>query len=251
MGLLYRFRKNRDYSINNLFSFRIEGSKYTEMADEREVSLSINVESLCKITNLDKSVIAKFNKIIREHIINSYYISFFTTIDQTDDLSMWNEYAGGDGFCLVYDEQKIKNAIKITMLTYRNKYLIFRDVDYGNEPTDITSFAHDFLSLVGDDTDNEEAYKKAAETVGNNLSSSEVKRLTKCMFHKIGTFPEKSEKRIVLLGKKHDKAHNNDMISVVVKPVKIICSSSMPIATMDKIQKFAKKNSIQFAIKQL
>lgn len=249
MANLYRFRKCRQSSINNLLSLRIEGSKYSEMTDDKEVSLTIDIERIKDYTKLSQDVIAKTHEIIRKHIINSYYIACFSKTDQLDDIDMWKEYAGSNGFCLVYNDVFIRNAINIAMRRNRGKFLIFRDVDYGNDPTDITDFVIDYLSLVGDDIENEEAHKYASKHAGDKLSIEQRRKITNSMFHKIGQFPEKDEKRIVLLGKEEGNPFCNDMISIVVKPSKIYCSSLMDCDVKKELERFAKKNNIDFEIK--
>lgn len=250
MGLLYRFRRCRDQSITNVINLTIEGSKYTEMADEKEVSLFVDSELIKNKTKFPEGHIGRIQEIIRKHILNSYFIACFSKTDQTSNISMWKEYADYDGFCLVYREEQIRKAIKYAMWKLRNIYLMLRDVDYGTEPTDITSFVFDYLQLIGNDFENEKTHKYASKYVDNKLLTS-GRNLIKSMFHKIGTFPEDDEMRIVLLGKENNQKYNNNMVSVAIKPFKIICSSLMPDEKRKRLERFAKKNNITFLIKEI
>lgn len=251
MGLLYRFRRCEDRLINNVVNLSIGGSKYCTMEDKREVSFTIDLESVKKVTSLSTEEIFSIQENIREHVLNSFFISCFCKTDQTSETPMWKEYAGYDGFCLIYEEVHIKSAIVRSMMKYKDRFFMFDDVDYGAEPTDITPFLLNYLKLIGNDFNNEKACMLASERTKYLLSLKEREKIMKSMFHKIGDFPEDKEKRIVLLGKETDKEYINSMIPVKIKPIKIICSSLMPFEKREQLEHFANNNKIGFLIKEV
>ncbi|MDY6391986.1 MAG: hypothetical protein SPL80_04015 [Bacilli bacterium] len=251
MNKLYRFRRCNDYSLDALFGNKIQGSKYCAMADPNEVLVTANVEEIKKITKLDEELIAQTVDVIRNHIINSYYISCFTTEDQTDNAKMWEEYAGTNGFCLVYDESLVTDAVRLSMQRALPVFHMFKQVEYGNEPTDITPLIKDYLRLVGDDIECEERHRFAALNAGKSLSAEERQRITGSMFRKIGNFTEKTEKRLVSLHSDHSLKFCDDMLGVPVKPIGVICSSLMPPDTFQEISEFAINNDIELSIKEI
>jgi|GEM_PF-3066132 len=250
MEKIYRFR-SCEYSLNALLNFSIEGTKFKIMGDDQnEVHLFVDAEKISSITKIDKTIIDKTSDIVRNHIMNSYYLSCFTIVDQTNDPNMWKNYANTTGFCVVYDYNMIKNAVKWSSFSGKGFYL-FRSVDYGDKSTDITPFVEDYLRLVADDIDNEEAHRKAAELVGNNLSEDVRKKVINCMFHKIGSFPEKTEIRIVTQRKNHKKDFCESILEVDVKPIEIICSPLMTKDNKITISKFCAKHHIKYTIKNI
>lgn len=248
MGCLFRFRSCSAHSLMALSNLSIEGSIYDVMGDKKEVLLSIDVDRLCKISPLDRSIIKATADLIRNHVLSHYYIACFSKTNQLEDLDMWETYAGTDGFCLVYDEIVLNNAIKLSMMKNKGLFHIFRDVDYGKEATDITPFVEDYLRIVGNDIYNEEAYVRATKIVGNSFDSNLRTKIINSMFHKIGVFPEKSEKRIVTLKSNSDGPFDSDLLMIKVKPSIIICSSKMPNEQLMAIEKIAKDNKIEFRI---
>lgn len=251
MGLLYRFRHCNDQLISNVMNLSIEGSKYCTMKDKREVSFTINLDLIKKVTSLSAEEIFSVQENVRKHILNSYFISCFCKTDQINEMSMWAEYTGYDGFCLLYEEEHIKTAIVRSMMKHKDRFFMFDDVDYGTESTDITPFLFNYLRLIGNDFNNEKACRLASSRVKYLLSLKEREKIMKSMFHKIGDFPEDNEKRIVLFGKETDKEYSNSMIPVKIKPIKIICSSLMPTEKRKQLEHFANTNKIGFLIKEV
>ena len=251
MNKLYRFRRCDIHCLNALFGNKIQGSKYCAMADANEVLISVNIEEIKSITKLGEEVISAAVEAIRDHVIDSYYIACFTTEDQTYDLNMWKEYAGLNGFCLVYNEALVSNAVTLSMKKGLPYYHMFKEVDYGNEPTDITPFMKDYFLLVGEDIENEDRHRFAVSKIGESLSIEERQVVTNSMFHKIGNFTEKTEKRIVSLRRNRESDYCNDMLGIPVKPIEIICSSLMPQDIFRKVKRFAAKNDIKVCIKEV
>lgn len=251
MGYLYRFRRNTDDSFDAFSNLSIEGSIYAAMKDKNEVLLEIDVDRLCKITTIDRSIVEKTCDIIRNHILNHYFIACFAKTDQLGDLDMWKEYSNGDGFCLVYNEASITNAICFSMMKHKDIFHMFRDVDYGFKPTDITLFVEDYLRIVGKDVQNEEAHKNASNKVGDSFSRDIKQKITNAYFHKIGTFPEKSEKRIVSFNKNSKGPFSKDLLLEKVKPILIIYSDKMPTDSVKRLKSIAKKNSIRVQVHHL
>lgn len=68
------------------------------------------------------------------------------------------------------------------------------------------------------------------------------------MFHKIGIFPEKEEKRIVTLKNNSGKPFDSNMLMAKVKRSLVICSNKMPTDKMLIIKEIAKQNGITFQI---
>ena len=250
MGLLYRFRRENEQSVFCTEKMFIQGSKYITMADPNEVLITIDIEKIVKETKADRELIKKTGEFLREHIINSYFISCFATEDQTDDMNMWQEYAGKTGFCLIYEEDDIKNALEKSMLSKKNKYFLFREINYSNQPIDITLFVLNYWKIIGSNVESEKAHKKAANLVRYTFNGEESKKITNCMFNKIGTFTEKTQKRIVLLSNRYSDLYNDDMVGIPVKPIKVICSSLMSKKYLCRLEQFSINNNIEFEIKE-
>ena len=253
MTKIYRFRKCEDKLIDYVLNKRIEGSKYSTMiaGDPKEVSITADTDELMTVTQLPREIVNQGCNIIRENILKAYYLSCFSTVNQIEKLDMWKEYAGMDGFCLVYDDEKINEAVIDVLRNKKDRTVIFRNVDYGNNPVDITSFIKDFLLLIGDNINDEEAYIRAANEVGKRHSLEERRRIIGAMFHKIGEFPEKAEKRMAVLLDENDSKYCEDMLGVDVIPEEIICSSLMKRVYRRRLERFAKKKGIIFSIKDI
>lgn len=253
MAFIYRFRKDEPHSINNLLNLSIEGSKYLKQNPKAgELSLTVDYEKVKNETNYEKIDVDKVIKIIKNHILNAYFLSCFTTVDQINEIDMWKEYAENTGFCLVYLEEHICNAIYYSERAHRGRYFLFKNAECGCEAIDISDFIIKYLKVASEHkTEDADLEQHIIKEMMNNNSIDEIERFTKCMFHKIGKFPEKIEKRIVLLGKEEDGPFCNDMILSKIKPYKIVCSSLMNNQTMKKLRRFSRKNGIKFSIKRL
>ena len=251
MEKLYRFRRCEPHTINSLKELTIEGSKYCTMGDTKEASLWVDVNKLSQITKLDKTILSNTANLIRNHILNTYYISCFTMVDQIDEINMWSTYANNDGFCLVYDDKDIAKAIKQSLLYFESKSILFERCDYGTGPVDITVFIEKFLKLVGADITNEARYIYAASNIYYSLNKDERKNIMRSFFHKIGPFPEKKEKRIVSLSENNSSNWCSNILNVPVRPKEIICSSKMREDYCNQIKHLAKIHKIPISIHQI
>ena len=217
------------------------------MKDDREVTVCADYESLKSLTSLDETILRQTAGILREHVLKTYYLASFACENQVGDQKMWDEYAGGDGFCLLYDRRNIQIALRRSMTSHPSFFHLFEAVDYGNNPTDITPFIAKFFSLIGSDVQNEEKYQLATERIVGSLLPEERNRLMRSFFHKIpGGYPETYEERIVTLRPRNEKKWLEDLLGVPVWPSRVICSSLMKQETIEKIRRFANRRRIDF-----
>lgn len=197
------------------------------------------------IQNLADSV----EESIRNHVMHNYYLICFSTVNQIDDIEMWKEYAEGTGYCVVYRDEDIQRAVNTYMLDSRDADAIFREVDCGEGKTDITSFLDVLLEKLKGRYDDEAAIIYACKHWADYISREQGHTLIMSMFHKIGSFPEKQEKRVVI----RNPAYRTTYVSriLTVKPKAVICSSLMPKKDIETIRESAHRNGIDFSIHQL
>lgn len=148
-------------------------------------------------------------------------------------------------FCLVYDENKIAGAAALSMGHGDARFHAFRDVDYGFSATDITPFVEKYFELVGDDFENETRHKFAIINIDQALAEGEGRTVINAMFHKIGFFTERNEKRLTSLLSNRESDWCNDMLGVRVYPDEIILSPAMNEDCKRRIQSFARKRGIR------
>lgn len=251
MKKLYRFRKLKHDSVNKFCQFAVDGSTYfgqSENALNSEMLIYIDAEKILSKYEVSPELVNSIEMALREHVIHNYYIVCFVTTNQLDECDMWREYADDNGFCLVYDEQDILNAIK-PIIIKGEKSIIFRDVDVGKSKTDLTLFLDRFLKKMNGKYYDERAVKYAAEHWFDDLKPEESMGLIQSMFHKIGDFPEKYEKRICIRDPKLKGTYIWRLLTI--KPVEVICSSLMPRKEMEIIRKSARKHRIVFSIHEV
>lgn len=98
MAKLIRFREYKEYTLDAFFAGTIAGTKFSRMDDKKEALLSVDDSKLSTRFNIGDDIFLATKDIVRNHILDSYYLASFTTEDHIRNPKMWMEYAGKDGF---------------------------------------------------------------------------------------------------------------------------------------------------------
>lgn len=150
---ILRFRKTKDLKYENFLTNELSFGVFKLYSDQKELRGYIDVSFLRKKYNDNSLTNNKVISSMNNHIFDKYGISCFVKLKNKEIAEserikkLWYKYTNNDGFCLVYDMQKVSMFINKKRKT--GCYEI-KEVKYSNKKIDLTFFIDSFLSLGED-----------------------------------------------------------------------------------------------------
>ena len=136
--ILYRCRKKTMYNINAFCDDSINGTIFSEFMDYGELNAWVPPKSLKKYGVPEERENSMAETII-DNCFKNYYLASFTITSPLKDRSLLIEYAGEDGFILVYNSDLLFDDIQRACLLEKSILTLVK-VKYKTEKYNLLPF---------------------------------------------------------------------------------------------------------------
>ena len=183
---LYRFRKIKNNAVKQFCTNSISGSRFDGLFEDdlkSEIRITLDKERLEILYGVDVSIMNRFEEELRNYLIQNYYVICFSSINQIKDMQMWKRYADCTGYCLVYDETQLEDALGCVK---ERGIAIIGQVEKSEKPVDITFIIDRIINYVEKNNNSEKQKKYAFEHWTDLITPQEAEKLVDVFFNKIG-----------------------------------------------------------------
>ena len=234
--IIYRYREATSFNIKALLDENINGSLFKLFNDFTELNFEITEKTLIRF-EIDRQGKEKIISLLKNHIMDKYYMACFTFNDPFLTNNMWRKYTNeGHGYCLAYETTDLESNIR----EQHFGALSMRLVNYNSQPYLIDELIEHILS-------NDGVRKELENDNIDGAVSKDINRISKIVMEMFvnkhdSCIGEREYRMILRNDEKSSEPRNEKMLRV--KPKFIVVSESVCHFIKLIILHYSNKNAI-------